>query len=68
MANNYVNCINWIINGCGDPRKRGKVLTYLKYNKGDIAFIQETHFKGEEAAKMKRRRVSQFLLEQEEWS
>ncbi len=28
-------------------------MTYLKHNKVDIAFIQETHFKGEEALKLK---------------
>lgn len=29
-------------------------MTYLKHNHADIAFIQETHFAGEEAAKLKR--------------
>lgn len=28
-------------------------MTYLKHHKVDIAFIQETHFKGEEALKLK---------------
>lgn len=54
MTRNYVTCISWNINGCGNPVKRGKVLTYLKHNHADIAFIQETHFAGEEAAKLKR--------------
>lgn len=53
MANNCVRCISRNINGFGDPEKRGKVLMYLKHNKADIAFIQETHFRGEDAAKLK---------------
>ena len=54
MTGNYVSCISWNINGCGNPAKRGKVLTYLKHNNADIAFIQETHFVNEEAVKLKR--------------
>ena len=54
MTRNCVTCISWNINGCGNPAKRGKVLTYLKHNKADIAFIQETHFVNEEAVKLKR--------------
>jgi len=44
--------MSWNIKGCGNPIKRGKVITFLKHNKVDIAFIQETHFKGEEALKL----------------
>ena len=48
--NIYVYFIPRDINGCGEPRKRGKVITHLKHNKADIVFIQKTHFEGEEAA------------------
>lgn len=53
MARQHVQCISWNINGRGNPVKRGKVLTDLKYNKADIAFLQETHFKEGEALKLK---------------
>ena len=53
MTRNYVTCISSNINGCGNPAKRGKVLTYLKHNKADITFIKETHFVNEEAVKLK---------------
>lgn len=49
-----MKCISWNINGCGNSTKKGKVLAYLKDNKADIAFIQETHFEREEAVKLKR--------------
>lgn len=53
MVGNHIIRMSWNIKGCGSPIKRGKVMTYLKHNKVDIAFIQETHFKGEEALKLK---------------
>uniref|UniRef100_A0A9J8CLD1 Reverse transcriptase domain-containing protein n=1 Tax=Cyprinus carpio carpio TaxID=630221 RepID=A0A9J8CLD1_CYPCA len=53
MVGNHIICMSWNIKGCGSPIKRGKVMTYLKHHKVDIAFIQETHFKGEEALKLK---------------
>ena len=55
MANNsYVKVVSWNINGCGNPVKRKKVLSYLKLHQTDIAFIQETHLKDEEVKKFKR--------------
>lgn len=54
MTRNYVTCISWNIIESGNPVKRGKVLTYLKHNKTDIAFLQETHFVKEEPLKLKR--------------
>lgn len=45
--------MSWNINGSGNPVKRLKVLSYLKTNKADIVFIQETHLNEEEAAKFK---------------
>ncbi len=53
MARNYVRIINWNIKGGGSPAKRGKIMIYLKHNKADIAFIQESHFKSGEALKLK---------------
>lgn len=47
----YINISSWNIKGCGDPIKWRKVLTYLKSKNTDIAFIQESHFMGEEEAK-----------------
>lgn len=55
MANRHINVISWNINGCGNPTKRRKVLTYLKSKNTDIVFIQESHIMGdEEAGKFKR--------------
>ena len=53
MARNYVTWLSWNINRCGSPIKRGNVLTSLRHNKANIAFIQETHFKEGEAVKLK---------------
>lgn len=62
MANNsYVKVVSWNINGCGNPVKRKKVLSYLKLQQTDIAFIQETHLKDDEAEKFKRDWVGQVF-------
>ena len=46
MANNsFVKVVSCNINGCGTPVKRKKVLSYLKLQQTDIAFIQEIHLK-----------------------
>lgn len=63
MANNsLVKVVSWNINGCGNPVKRKKVLSYLKLQHTDIAFIQETHLKDEEAKKFKRDWVGQVFF------
>ena len=60
MANNsYVKVVSWNINGCGNPVKWKKVLLYLKHKQTDLAFIQETHLKDDEAKKFKRDWVGQ---------
>lgn len=52
MANNSsVKVVSWNINGCGNPMKRKKVLLYLKHKQADLAFIQETRLKDDEAKK-----------------
>lgn len=62
MANSsYVKVVSWNINGCSNPVKRKKVLTYLKLQQTDIAFIQETHLKDDEAKKFKRDWVGQVF-------
>lgn len=45
--------MSWNINGSGNPVKRRKVLSYLKTNKADIVFIQETHLNEGESEKFK---------------
>ncbi|KAI5089733.1 hypothetical protein C0J45_19868, partial [Silurus meridionalis] len=42
------------INGCGNPIKRKKVLSYLKHKHVDVAFVQESHLTDNEALKFKR--------------
>ncbi|CAG5947255.1 unnamed protein product, partial [Menidia menidia] len=54
--------VSWNINGCGNPVKRKKVLSYLKLQQTDIAFIQETHLKDDEARKFKRDWVGQVFF------
>lgn len=63
MANNsLVKVMSWNINGCGNPVKRKKVLSYLKLQHTDIAFIQETHLKDGEAKIFKRDWVEQVFF------
>lgn len=50
MDRESVNIVTWNINGCGSPIKRKKILTYFKMRKAYIAFMQETHFRGEKQA------------------
>lgn len=60
MANNsYVKVVSWNINGCGNPVKQKKVLLYLKRRQADLALIQETHLRDDEAKKFKRDWVGQ---------
>ena len=56
-----VKFISWNINGCGNPAKRKKILTYLKHKQADIVFVQESHLKDEEALKFKRGWVGQVF-------
>ncbi len=42
------------VNGINNPIKRGKILSKLKKEKTDIAFLQETHLNGIEHTKLGR--------------
>ena len=53
MSGRPVNFISWNINGCSNPLKRRKLLSYLKNNQVDVAFIQDTHMRGVETEKFK---------------
>lgn len=50
----YINCISLNVKGINNPIKRKKIITYLKKQKTDIAFIQETHLTDIEHTKLKR--------------
>lgn len=52
---------SWNINGSGNPVKRRKVLSYLKTNMVDVAFVQETHLNEGEAQKLKTSWVKYIL-------
>uniref|UniRef100_A0A3Q2QE32 exodeoxyribonuclease III n=1 Tax=Fundulus heteroclitus TaxID=8078 RepID=A0A3Q2QE32_FUNHE len=47
-----LTCICWNIRGINSPIKRKKMLTYLKRQKVDIAFIQENHLTDTEHFKL----------------
>lgn len=49
-----LNCISINLRGINSPIKRKKVLTYLKRQSADIAFIQETHLPDLEHIKIRR--------------
>ena len=49
-----LTCVSWNVRGINSPIKRKKLLTYLKRQKVDIAFIQESHFSDAEHLKLHR--------------
>lgn len=49
-----LNCISLNVRGINSPIKRKKVITYLKRQSADIAFIQETHLTDLEHMKLRR--------------
>lgn len=53
--------MSWNINGSGNPVKRRTVFSYLKTNKVDIAFVQETHLNEGEAQNLKTSWVKYIL-------
>lgn len=54
-----LNVTTFNVRGLGHPIKRKRVLTFLKKEKVDIAFLQETHLSNEEHKKLKRDWVGQ---------
>ena len=52
MQNTYVKIISFNINGMLNPVKRGKVLSKLKKDKIQVAFLQESHLSDSEHAKL----------------
>jgi exonuclease III len=53
---------SWNIKGIGNPIKRKKMLSILKKNKVDGAFLQETHLSDTEHAKLKMDWVDQVYF------
>ena len=49
---NTCRFISWNINGMHSPVKRKQILTYLKGNKTDLCFLQETHLDVKEHEKL----------------
>lgn len=50
---NLLNIVSWNVKGLNHPVKRKKVLTHLKNLGGGIAFVQETHLKNSDNARLK---------------
>lgn len=46
-----LNVMTFNVRGLGHPVKQKRVLTFLKKEKGDIAFLQETHLSNEKHKK-----------------
>ena len=57
-----LNVITFNVRGLGHPIKRKRVLTFLKKEKVDIVFLQETHLSDEEHKKLKRDWVGQVYF------
>ena len=49
-----VKCVTYNVNGLVSPIKRSKILSKLKRNKVQVAFLQETHLTELEHDKLKR--------------
>ena len=50
------------VNGLNDPVKRGKILSKLKKDKVQIAYLQETHLNATEHAKLNRMGIKYVFL------
>lgn len=59
---NSLNVITFNVRGLGHPIKRKRVLTFLKSQKADVAYLQETHMSKEEHKKLKRDWVGQVYF------
>lgn len=47
-----LTCISWNVRGVNSPIMRKKILTYLKRQNTDVAFIQESHLTDSEHLKL----------------
>ena len=56
-----IKLCSWNVHGMQSPVKQKKVLNFLKREKVQIAFIQETHLSNEEHQRLKRDWVSQIF-------
>lgn len=53
--------VTWNVNGLRNPIKRKKVLTYIKKNKIEVAFLQECHLSLKETEKLCRGWIGQVF-------
>lgn len=59
---NVFRFLSWNINGMHNPVKRKQILTYLKRNKTDVCFLQETHLNNKEHEKLGKIWGGQFFF------
>lgn len=52
---------SWNVKGLNGPVKRGKIFSYIKNLKTDIAFLQETHLRNSDQLRLKRHWVGQIF-------
>ena len=52
---------SWNVRGLGGPVKRARVLSHLKDMKTDVAFLQETHLRVCDHARLRKPWVGQVL-------
>lgn len=55
-----IQFVSWNVKGANHLTKISKIMSHLEDLKGDVIFLQETHLRRGETARIKRRRFSQF--------
>lgn len=50
---NGIRFVTWNVKGVNNPNKRSKVFTHIKRLKSDIIFLQETHLRDKDHAKLR---------------
>ena len=62
MQNRSLKIASFNINGILNPVKRGKILSKLKKDKIQVAFLQESHLNDSEHAKLKDQDLNMFTF------